>query len=742
MRRQLLALVAVIGAFIILCGLYIRAIPPMEGSDEYEHFAYVTWLIEQRSFPIQGEAGWHSPVRQESGQPPLYYLLAALPARAAGTQPPLAFRPNPYFQHELDPTLPDNKNTALHYPADRGGAWRAIYFARAVSVASGVLLILCTYGLAGGVFLGHKPALAAAMFVAFMPQVIYHSSHVSNDILAAALATLALWMTVRLVRNGGSLPRGLAAGAALGLAALVKVNTLVIGLPVALAVLRLWLGNGSRLSGRERFRAVLVTSSGIAIGFVLVAGWWFVRSFLIYGSLLGLDTHCYQALSTCGPIRLVAPNLIAWRDTFRSFWAAFGLANIRPYDWVYWLFAGLIGLAVAGLLRPSGHARPRPPDATAGGEASSASDPHYGFLLTLMALAVAGNVLLLYIWMQQILATYGRLLFPTLGAFIVLLIAGLWALRPRLATMAWLLPATLAVISPFWLIRPAYARQDFLDESAVEVSGESLGWRYGDFAELIRVSPATNSAAAGETLPVEVCWRALKPAAQNYTVFLQAVGPENGVVAARYTYPGLGSYPTEIWQAGRIFCDTIRLPIAEELAATLVYRLSAGLLDDASDERLPGVGAAGDPVPPFAGAVRLAAREPGERQDPPDGDAAIRLAGADFSGTWRPDSANSIILEWYAAETVPVDYHVFLHLRDASDRLVAQADGPPLAGWYPTSWWSAGERVTDNHVFALPADVPPGLYRLVAGLYDPVHGGRMGEELVLGAITVDAGSEP
>ena len=75
----------VLAAFVALSSLYIWAIPPLEGSDEFEHFAYVTWLIEQRTFPVQGEAGWNSPVRQESGQPPLYYGLASLPARLAGT---------------------------------------------------------------------------------------------------------------------------------------------------------------------------------------------------------------------------------------------------------------------------------------------------------------------------------------------------------------------------------------------------------------------------------------------------------------------------------------------------------------------------------------------------------------------------------------------------------------------------------------------------------------------------------
>jgi hypothetical protein len=350
-----------------------------------------------------------------------------------------------------------------------------------------------------------------------------------------------------------------------------------------------------------------------------------------------------------------------------------------------------------------------------------------------MGSAVVGNVLLLYVWMQQILATYGRLLFPALGGFVVLLIAGLWAIHPRLARWAWLLPAVLALAAPFWLIRPAYALPRFLDEAALPE--DALHWRYGDFAELLSVTLASRSVEAGETLPVEMCWRTLAPAGENYTVFVQAIGPADAVVAGRYSYPGLGSYPTAIWEPGRVFCDTIRLPIPETLAQTLVYRLSVGLLDDETDERLPSVDRDGNPVPPFAGEVRLAVRTAGEGE-PPAGDAAIRLAAAEFSPQWPPGAANPVTITWYAAEPVPIDHTVFLHLRDEAGQLIAQADGPPLDGWYPTSWWTAGEWVTDTHSFPLPAGASPGSYHLVAGLYDPATGERLGGETDLGRVEV------
>ncbi len=729
MLRRHSSLWIILAAFLALAAVYVWAIPPLEGSDEYEHFAYVTWLIEERRFPPAGEAGWNTPVRQESGQPPLYYLLASLPARLAATQPPLLFRPNPHFRYDLDPTIPDNKNTALHYPADRGGAWRALRWARVVSVLSGALFVVCVYGLAGEALPGRRgAAAAAAAFAAFIPQVLFHSSHVSNDMLAAAFSTLALWLLARILRRGGGWRRGVALGGALGLAALVKVNTLVIGLPVALGLGWLALGRGHGLR-RDGAAEAAATGGGAALGFAAVAGWWFLRLWRLTGSPLGLDTHCYQELSTCGPARLVWPNWIAWRDTFRSFWAAFGLSNIRPHDWVYWLFAALIALAAVGLALAVIRRRRHGPHA---------ADPHRPVLPALLAVAVVANVALLYVWMQQILATYGRLLYPTLGAFVVLLVAGLWELRPRLARWAWALPAVLAVAAPFWLIRPAYAPPPLLDEASPVAS---LGWVYGDVAELLSVRPLARSVAAGETLPVELCWRARGATQTNYTLFLHAVGPGESVVADRYTYHGLGSYPTAVWQPGAAFCDTVRMPIPAGLERTLVYRLAVGLLDD-DGARLPGTDAAGNPLPPFAGAARLAARTAAPGEPPPPGDAAIRPAGASFAPVWRPGEGQPVALRWYAAEVVEIDYTVFVHLLDGAGQLAAQADGPPLDGWYPTSWWAAGEWVTDERAFPLPGDLPPGSYRLVAGLYDPAGGQRLGEAWELGTVQVIEGETP
>jgi hypothetical protein len=56
---------------------------------------------------------------------------------------------------------------------------------------------------------------------------------------------------------------------------------------------------------------------------------------------------------------------------------------------------------------------------------------------------------------------------------------------------------------------------------------------------------------------------------------------------------------------------------------------------------------------------------------------------------------------------------------------VAQADGVPVAGRYPTSSWSPGERIVDARVLALPANPATGGYRILVGLYSPANGERL-----------------
>ena len=77
-----------------------------------------------------------------------------------------------------------------------------------------------------------------------------------------------------------------------------------------------------------------------------------------------------------------------------------------------------------------------------------------------------------------------------------------------------------------------------------------------------------------------------------------------------------------------------------------------------------------------------------------------------------------VTLFWETAVALDQRYKVFLHLLDANGNLVAQSDSEPSGGSQATSAWQPSQSINDNHGILLPADLPPGDYQLVVGLYD------------------------
>jgi uncharacterized membrane protein len=74
-------------------------------------------------------------------------------------------------------------------------------------------------------------------------------------------------------------------------------------------------------------------------------------------------------------------------------------------------------------------------------------------------------------------------------------------------------------------------------------------------------------------------------------------------------------------------------------------------------------------------------------------------------------------LLWQAAEAPGEPLVVVTQLQDAARHVVAGLEAQPLDGRYPTQSWAAAELVRDPHTLSLPADLTPGAYRLIIGVY-------------------------
>ncbi len=122
----------------------------------------------------------------------------------------------------------------------------------------------------------------------------------------------------------------------------------------------------------------------------------------------------------------------------------------------------------------------------------------------------------------------------------------------------------------------------------------------------------------------------------------------------------------------------------------------------------------------------------------------LLLAGALIpTPTGVPAASLPVTVVWQTLKPPARDLTGFVQLLDASGRLVAQAaDRPPAAR--PTTGWLPGEVVSSTYTLALPGDLAPGRYQVIAGLYDPqaagmprlrvVPGGN--DHVVLGELTI------
>jgi hypothetical protein len=118
--------------------------------------------------------------------------------------------------------------------------------------------------------------------------------------------------------------------------------------------------------------------------------------------------------------------------------------------------------------------------------------------------------------------------------------------------------------------------------------------------------------------------------------------------------------------------------------------------------------------------------------------SSIVMSSAAVPPTGSPGAALTIELRWQTTAPLDEDYHVFMHLTDAAEQVIAQADGQPGQWTRPTSGWAVGETIIDRYGLWLAAETPPGRYTLRVGLYRPADGRRLplpsGDEAVTFAV--------
>jgi tetratricopeptide (TPR) repeat protein len=217
-----------------------RLLPFHAGFDVAEHLKYITYIQEHRALPLPTDG-------LEMYQPPLYYLIGAAALSVC--------------------KLSINDPQSVVILRLLGGL---------LGIAQFVLVFLSLR-----LLLPVRAAIIGLLLAAFLPMHVYVAQYVTNEMLAATLATAALYLCLRLLKS--EVPRVwqfVWLGVALGATILSKVTGILL-LPMIIAALTV------RLRGTRTPITIAVRDLGllVAICFV-VCGWQYARIWMRFGTPL------------------------------------------------------------------------------------------------------------------------------------------------------------------------------------------------------------------------------------------------------------------------------------------------------------------------------------------------------------------------------------------------------------------------------------------------------------------------
>jgi Flp pilus assembly protein TadD len=240
-RGKLFGLVGICAlAWVILYWNNAKMLPFHSGYDFKDHVAYIKYIQEHGTVPLPNEG-------YEMFQPPLFYALAA------------------------------GLLSIFHLSTD---APAAVSVLRALTMLFGIVNFVF-------VFLSLRllfPKRAVAQFIglivaAFLPMELYLSHYVTNETLAATLASVSIYLGVRvLTTERASVWEFLALGVGVGAAMLAKATNLLLIPPLLAAV-------AIKLFQQRASISVWARTFGVTIATMLiVCGWYYVRIWRHFGT--------------------------------------------------------------------------------------------------------------------------------------------------------------------------------------------------------------------------------------------------------------------------------------------------------------------------------------------------------------------------------------------------------------------------------------------------------------------------
>jgi hypothetical protein len=671
--------------------------PLFEAPDEHWHYFTAQYIADNGRLPAV-TAEYDEWLSQQAAQPPLYYLLGSLIVRPIDTsQAREQVWLNP-FAAIGDASKTTNLNRMVHGPWE-DWPWQgyalAAHLLRFMSTLMGLGTLLLV-GASARLLWPEQPerALLALALLAVWPQFLFLHASVTNDALITLLASAGIYQLLWLWQHETTPRRLLLLGLTIGLAALSK-NAGVLLLIYSLGVLVLLAWQNGRFQPQPIPQAILY----VLLPVLLLAGWLWWRNWLLYADPLATEPFIRIAGGDRG--YTLWQVLLESDGLWRSLFAIFGWFNVRPPDWVHWIWSGMALVAVVNVVRMAyGVLRNRLPT-------------HYALRTTILLgwlfIVYAGLVA----FMLRTEAAQGRLLFPAIVPLVLGLAYGLSQLPRWLARLTPLLGLTTAVYCLFFVIQPTYAQPRLLEQ----LPGDTIPLyaEVGQGLTLVGVNVETETAVPGEPVWFTFYWQLsasgeARPDRSDTPEFVLALlGRDLERVGNLHSYHGRGLYPAPLWPADKIVADRFAIVVDETAVVPVLATPFVGLA--AAEPRVR------------AGGVKLIPHTWPEAAGPPLAQLGDAILLTDVglvaeTAVVQPGDTITIQVQWQVAQPPGRDTSTLIHLAKAGQPPLATGDNQPLAGQYPTRIWTSGEVIDDQYQLIIPDGLANGRYPLWLGMYD------------------------
>ncbi len=317
---------AALATYLLFGSLLCTQVPLWIPPDEELHVAYCQYIARNSTLPRAASTGSKEPVIM-AFHPPLYYIAGSVFFDDLSERVENIVRIHDGPGYALISAGAENKNFSS-----------SVLRLRFFTLVCGAAIVIAAY--ASIRVLSPRTVLPAAVgsfFVAANPQLLHVAAGISNEVPAAALSSIFLFMLLLYCRQPLSAGKCLLMGCLLGLSLLTKTSTVFL-VPLGFLVIVF-------TQRRRPARAVrdLALVFGIAL---IIAGWWYA-----------VNWQTLQTIQTSQPwFNRTAPISFEYlaaicRVTFISFFGFFASQQIALPPHYFIIYALIIVAGMCGVLR-------------------------------------------------------------------------------------------------------------------------------------------------------------------------------------------------------------------------------------------------------------------------------------------------------------------------------------------------------------------------------------------------------